>query len=266
MPGSKCDAPRLPEGRSRKHTRQKPKTQEEQHRGQRADDELHRWSLTTALAGRRSVRPGRQWQWRGPLRHSPRHSLGRRSRVWPVCLGATGESDTRCRHAGKGRVLAARRERRTSWCRLLVANRTSRSPCGGPRRRPRRRSANTRDPRRGGRADAGRDLGGFADCTRHHGLGVRERLSRAPGARGGRPDARPALLRPLLGLDGRICRRNLSYGLCRLLRDLHGRLGDRRVGLVQELLGAEGVRSARHARRAEHPAEDRSGQCTHARA
>src|SRR5215210_8186632 len=81
VPGETCEEPRLPEGRSRKQSRQERESKGQRRGGERADDEWNLQPLAAALDGRGQARSRPRRHWRGALRRRPRRCLLRRPRM-----------------------------------------------------------------------------------------------------------------------------------------------------------------------------------------
>jgi hypothetical protein len=238
MPGRKNDAPRLPQGRERKHSRQEFKTEECEGRAERCDHERQEQTLAAALSRRRHVwtlRPGRR-RLRVPVRRSARASLtlsgagrprpaARRRRCGPDALPDARHAVARARAASSGRADGERHARAND---------------GGPGRRPGRpparrgpsgddvHDAEPRRSRRGLRRPGRRRRDDHFRCDRG-GSTRRARVRRCQAAgrirgrclrRRGRDPLRRGLVDvPRIRRPGRAHSRRLRHGGCELGED-----------------------------------------------
>jgi hypothetical protein len=190
MPGKKSDAPRLPEGRRRKRSRQKFEADGEEQRGERGRQLRHGAALASAQAGR------------GPVRSRRKRSR----RPWPTRDGGVLRPRSGAHGAMDGRRRSARKVGERRCARL------------GPEDRPRIADSSEGAAWPGGpRAGSGSEpaLRGCGD------LGWYD--PPVPAAlRGDRRGARRCLGRDALGERDRIVRHVLGLrggGIARRLRD-----------------------------------------------
>jgi hypothetical protein len=128
MPGGKCQASRLPEGRSRKQARQKLEKDHEQGRGQRSDEQRWHCSRSAGLRGPAQALRGRRQGWQA-MRNSLLATGPRAAGAVAGCgmrqgrsrSGADRAKDVRSADGSLGRrSRAAPRSVRARACRLLA--------------------------------------------------------------------------------------------------------------------------------------------------
>jgi hypothetical protein len=238
MPGGKCKTSRLPEGRSRKQTRQKLKEDAEQARAERGEEQRRRRPRSAPLRS-----PAQTLRRCGKRQRAARHST--RSAVVRLGDAAAGGGAHRrsddCSGADRDllrpRLAPARRRAWTSPRRraTTVWVRATRRPSRGCHRRRRHRS-------RTGRRGLRRGCDDLRDGLRHLRLGARH-------ARGNR-----------CGCTRRR-RSSCARGGRNRLRSQPLRIGPGCAGLLEQLLGADRARiRARYRRSGESADRDRSDE------
>lgn len=249
MPGKKCEASRLPEGRSRKQTRQELQEGDEQCRGQRADEQRRERSRPAGLPRRvqilRRQRHGRQ-----AVRHRAR----------AAALRVTAAAARRRARGRRGRRAADR-------SRAAPAGDGPFAPPAGPARRSARmradRCAAAVSMRRWPRCRALRRRRGLAAghvrARRNDRLGDRRHRLGLDGCHAGRSRRGNGTGR---GRRGDRCRdRGDGRGARRgLLRSERLSIGHGGAGFLQQLRGAVGIRGARCRRNGEDAERDRADQ------
>jgi hypothetical protein len=248
MPGGKCEASRLPEGRSRKQTRQKLEKDDEQRSGERPDEQGRRRSHTASLRGPAQALRGRRrqrWQaMRNSLLATGPRAAGTvaggavrqdrdRSGSYRWQDAGSDDGSPRRRSRSGPRCVRARASRLVAAVRVWQGLRRRRLRC----RRCCRSARRVRPGRRDGLRHDRRRLALDGCCADGRGfLSLRGRRHARASHDGG---------------DNRGGRRDL-------LLDQRLRIGRRGVGLLQQLLGARVVGGARCRLNGEHAERNRA--------